>query len=142
VWPDTGRLERTRRAIDLARHEDLLVERGDALAVVPDVVRALPGSGVVCLLTTWAFGYFPPDDRHAFVDLLTTLGRERPLVWIAGDEPGVVDDVVPGPTATTSLPADGGERSVLSAVRFDGGALEKTTLAVVQPHGRWLHWEA
>jgi hypothetical protein len=141
VWPDTGRLARTQRAIELARAEELEIRRGDALAVLPEVVAGLPDDGVVCLVTTWVFAYFLADDRRRLVDLLTDLGRDRRLVWIAADSPGVVDDVVPGPARPEPARDVAGERGVLSAVCFEGGGLEKTTLAFVHPHGAWLSWE-
>jgi hypothetical protein len=138
VWPDTNRLERTERAIDAALVQRPRLVRGDAVDALPAVLGELPSAGVACVITTWAFSYLHMGDRVRFVELLAQAGRERPVLWIAGDSPGIVELVEPGP-----LPEhEPAETSVLSAVAFDGGAPRPQLLALVHPHGLWIDWRA
>jgi hypothetical protein len=136
IWPDTGRLERTATAIDLAAADPPEVVVGDALDLLPDVLDGL-GPGLAVVTTTWSFSYLVPDGRHAFVDILRRAGHRRPVVWVAGDGRGVVEAVDPDGHAGP----DGNEDcDVLTAVRFAGGSEEARLLALVQSHGRWLDW--
>jgi hypothetical protein len=131
VWPETGRLPRTELAIKEAAADPPLVLQGDAFDVLPGAVRGLPSDTVVCVSTFWAFAYFPVDVRPRFADLLADLARERPLVWVYGEGPGV------GPAF--GEPPD---ECVLGLVFFDRGEPEPVLLAQVQPHGDWIRWVA
>lgn len=136
VWPDTNRLERTARAIEAARAHPPRLVGGDALDALPGVLAGLPSTGAACVMTTWAFSYFSVDDRARFVELLADAGRSRPVVWIAGDGPGVVELVEPGPVPQHD-PVDA---AVLSAVAFEGSSRRPRLLAFVHPHGLWIDW--
>ena len=135
LWPDTGRLERARAAMVVARQEPPTVLRGDALDLLPEVFDGVAPEGVVCVLTTWSYAYLFTEQRQRFVELLAREGRRRPVVWLAGDSPGVVDLV----EVASSGPADG---EVLSAVTFDGRSTDARVLARVHPHGLWMDWLA
>jgi hypothetical protein len=135
VWPDTGRLERARAAMAVARAGPPTVLRGDALDRLPDVFDRLGSDGIACVLTTWSYSYLSAEQRLSFVELLAHEGRHRPVVWIAGDGPGVVDAV--------EVSADGpGDGEVLSAVTFEAGSTDARVLARVHPHGLWMDWLA
>jgi hypothetical protein len=71
------------------------------------------------------------EERPAFTDLLADLARERPLVWLYGEGPGI------GPAF--GEPPD---ECVLGLVFFDDGVPEPVLLAQVHPHGDWLRWMA
>ena len=138
VWPGTGRFERTAGAIELGRADPPPVLRSDALETLPGVLAGL-GEGRVVVLNSWSFAYFSLEQRRAYVDLLATVGRSRPLVWLCMDAPGVVDlldgEEVPPPGSP--------ESDVLSGVTFGGGAAARAeVLAFVQSHGRSLAWRA
>ncbi len=133
VWPGTGRLERARAAIALAQKDPPKVLRGDATDLLPAVLDGLTSGGVVCVLTTWSFSYLLVEQRQRFVELLTDRGRERPVVWIAGDASGVAD-LGPGEKV-------GAEGDVLTAATFDGSTAFEL-LAQVHPHGQWIDWRA
>jgi hypothetical protein len=137
VWPDTGRLERARQAVELARRHPPAVLRGDAVTALPDVLHGL-GPGVACVLTTWALGFFPPEQRARFIEILCEEGKARTVVWIACEGPGIVDLVDPG-----AFPDYGhGGANVMTAVAFDGGGTDPTFLGFVAPHGAWIDWRA
>jgi hypothetical protein len=131
VWPRSDRLARTRLAIDEAAADPPEVVQGDAFDALPDAARDVPPGAVVCVSTSWTFAYFPADRRPAFTQLLTDLARERPLVWLYGEGPGV------GPEFGESA-----DECVLGMVFFDKGAPEPVLLAQVHPHGDWINWLA
>lgn len=139
VWPDTGRLPRTRRALEEARRSPLRFVQGDAVESVTDVVLGLPSDVVPVVTTTWAFAYLSRPQRVAFREALAAASRDRPVVWISGEGPGVVDlftDVEAPPDA------QGVEASVLGLVVFRDGAPDAQLLALVHPHGSWIDWRA
>jgi len=141
VWPDTGRLERTARAIGEAIAEPPPVRAGDAVALLPDVLDEL-GPGLAVVVTTWSYAYVLPDQRPAFIDALRRTGRSRPLVWIAAEARGLIESVdlssvAEPPASMQTSPVD-----VLSAWRFDGAGDEARILALVHSHGLWIDWRA
>ena len=74
VWPDTGRLDRTRAALEHARDAGLRIVKGDAVDDVAAVVRSLPDACVPVVVTTWALAYLSVSRRAAFAETLTALG--------------------------------------------------------------------
>lgn len=137
VWPDTGRLERTRRALEEARRADLPVLAGDAVDVLADAVRSLPPGCHPVVVTTWAATYLSPERRHAFSDRLADLGRERPITWVSGEPPGVVPPLgEPAPLVGD----DGTHGHPLGIVSYAGGDVDARVVADAHPHGWWIAW--
>lgn len=137
VWPDTGRLPRSRVAFEAARGADLQIVVGDAVDAIEDVVKSLPADCIPVVLTTWALAYLLPERRSAFESALATLGRERPLAWISGEGPGVVSYFADVEVVTDAM---GTIASILGLVMFSGDAVDATMLGFVHPHGSWLDW--
>jgi hypothetical protein len=138
VWPDTGRLERTRAAIRDAQEHPPTITRGDMVEDLPPLIADLPPDALACVITTWAFAYLAPEARPRFVDQLARVGRTRPVVWISGEGPGVVAAFA----GVRPPDGDGIELSVLGAMDFDSGATRATPLAFVHPHGASIDWLA
>ena len=137
VWPDTGRLPRTRLALDEVRRTPPQLVRGDAVDSVRDVVLGLPSDLVAVVTTTWALAYLSEERRVAFRDALAEVSRQRPVAWISGEGPGVVDTF-----AGIEAPSDaqGMQASLLGLVVFRSGDLAAELLAFVHPHGSWIDW--
>jgi hypothetical protein len=138
VWPDTGRLERTAAALELARGLRPVVHEGDAATDLAPLLAALPDGVLPCVTTTWVLAYLGPAQRTAVVEQLARAGRERPVVWISAESSGVVEVFAPGPppehdTVTPTL---------LGAVIFDREGAHPTELGWIHPHGAWLDWRA
>ena len=70
MWPDTGRLTRTRLALEEARRTPLELVRGDAVEDVGDLIASLPVDATAVVTTTWVVGYFSPEQRTGFRDAL------------------------------------------------------------------------
>ena len=138
VWPDTGRLERTAAAIELARRDPPVVVEGDANEAVPGVLAGLPGDAVPIVITTWAFAYLSIEERAAFTVMLAEESRRRPLAWLSAEGAGTVEAL------GRALPAraDAEDADVLGAIVFDGGAPRAQVLGLVHSHGHWLDWRA
>jgi hypothetical protein len=138
VWPDTGRLPRTRRALAAARQDPPALVRGDAVATISDVVDGLPDDAIAVVSTTLAFAYFSQTDRVAFRDTLAALSRRRPIAWVSAEVAGVVAafDEIPGFTDR-----DGTDACLLGLMQFRAGAVDADLLAYVHPHGAWIKWQ-
>src|SRR5262249_26962563 len=126
MWPDTGRLERTRAAIRDAQRHPPTLRRGDMVADVFAILADLPHDATVCVLTTWAVAYLSRAGRDDFAAELARASRDRPVVWISGEGPNVVPAF-----AGLHVPTRDIEASILGAIVFEGGTERATPLAFV-----------
>lgn len=135
VWPDTGRLDRTRAALDLAvKHPNELVT-GDAIADLPALLEGINGEVVVT--TTWAIVYLPPEKWAVFADILRVASMKRPVHWISAEAPGVVH-LLPH---IDPPHVEGSSATVLGSVTFKNGEVDQAkVLAHVHSHGQWMWW--
>jgi hypothetical protein len=137
VWPGTGRFDRAVRAIDLGKAKPPPVLRGDALETLPAVLAGL-GAGRIVIVNSWSFSYFSVEQRQAYAELLAEVGRRRPVAWLCGDAPGVVELL-----AAEAPPAGSIESDWLSGVTFQREAPPRAELiAFVQSHGQSMAWQA
>jgi hypothetical protein len=137
VWPDTGRLARTRRALEeVAMHPPTFV-KGDAVDMLATALANAPATAFPVFVTTWALAYLTRERRHEFRDGLASLSARRPLAWVSGEGPGVIDAF-----ADVQAPPDpqGMTPSVLGLMTFSDGASDARPLGLVHPHGSWLDW--
>ena len=88
VWPDTGRLARTRLALDEARRESLTIVQGDAVDRVAELIDRLPGDATAVVTTTWVVAYFSGEHRAGFREALAAASTTRPVAWISAETPG------------------------------------------------------
>jgi hypothetical protein len=139
VFPDTGRLERTRRAFAELQHAPPRIVKGDATNIVKDVLHALPEDIPAIVTTTWVAAYFPADGRTAFRDQLAAASQHRPVAWVSAEGAGVVDLF-----GEIDVPVDaqGTAGNVLGLAQFRAGELTTEVLAFVHPHGNWIDWQA
>jgi hypothetical protein len=136
VWPDTGRVERTRAAIRDAQEHPPTIARGDMVEDIAPLVAGLPRDALACVINTWSLAYLSRSGRQRFAERLAAIGRTRPLVWISAEGPGVVPAF-----AHVQPPRDDDiELNVLGAIEFDGDESRATTLAYVHPHGASINW--
>jgi hypothetical protein len=137
VWPDTGRLPRTRRALADIRRDPPRVVNGDAVDSIGEVVLALPPGATATVTTTWALAYLSRERRVAFRDALRDASHERAIAWISGEGQGVVDLF-----ADVEAPSDaqGMQASIFGLATFRAGAVDAELLGFVHPHGSWIDW--
>jgi hypothetical protein len=135
IWPGTGRHDRARAAMKLAAGRPGLVRQGDMVGDLGPLLASL-GNEPVAVVTSWAYSYLPVEVRSSFQQVLQTASLDRPVAWVSCDGIGVVDLF-----QTPCPPPERGEvPSVLGLAVFDGGSVDATTLAYVQPHGAWISW--
>jgi hypothetical protein len=139
VWPDTGRLERTRAAIELARAAPVDVVEGDLVDDLATAAARLPSDLPLCVVTSWAVGYLPVPDRSRFAGALASLSHDRAVAWLSAEGRGVVDQFdVPEHEAN-----DGTAPSVIGVVRYESGRqVAADLLGTCHPHGSSLTWTA
>ncbi|MFM9166104.1 MAG: DUF2332 family protein, partial [Candidatus Limnocylindrus sp.] len=135
VWPDTGRLDRTRAALKLAASRPSELIEGDGLETLSDVLSSLQGPIVVT--TTWVVAYMDTKYRARLSAELMAASQERDIYWISAEAPGVVShlpEVLP-PQVEGPLP------SVIGSVTFTKGEIAETrVLAHAHSHGSWIWW--
>jgi hypothetical protein len=121
VWPDqAGRLERLRRAIDVARHDPPELTRGDYVAELPSLLRDRVEGAQLVVFQTASTMYLDRGGAENMRAALHEAGGEEPLVFVT----------------TGRAPDDDG--FALEVERFPDGAPER--VAVFDFHGEWLDW--
>lgn len=125
MWPDQvtrlKRLERAMALFDAVRPE---IRTGDALALLPDALRAMPEDEPVCIYHTIVTYQFSHEMRDALDNMLTMAGLRRP-VWRL---------------ALEAEAKDGNWRNWLTLGRYHDGTVERRTLAEAHAHGTWIEW--
>ncbi len=135
VWPDTGRMERTRAALSLAAQNYPDLRQGDAVRDTTTIIDSM--SGIVVVVTTWVMAYLSEDERSMFDLSLRAASGPRDIYWISAEAPGVV----PGIPLIDSPVHDGTSSSVLAVRHFRGGEVAGSWVqAHVHGHGRWIWW--
>ena len=124
VWPEhADRLAVLQAAIALAKDEPSPVRRGDLTCDLAEGAAQLPADATLVVYHSAALAYVDPDGRAAFRAEVAALARDRPVVWMSNEGPGVVVDV----------PVPDGPVPFVLAV--DGRAV-----AYTDPHGRSIDW--
>jgi hypothetical protein len=121
VWPDqAARLERLRRAIEVARRDPPELIRGDYVEKLPALLRdRVPGAQLVVFQTASTM-YLDRTGAERLRAALHDAGSREPLVFIT----------------TARAPDDDG--FALEVERFPDGGPKR--LAVFDFHGAWLDW--
>jgi hypothetical protein len=121
VWPDqAGRLERLRRAIEVARRDPPELIRGDYVAELPGLLRDRVAGAQLVVFQTASTMYLERVGAERLRAALHDAGDREPLVFVT----------------TGRAPDDDG--FALEVEHFPGGSPER--LAVFDFHGAWLDW--
>jgi hypothetical protein len=138
TWPDTGRLDRTRAAIDVAASSPPDVRTGDVVEDLGPLLDGLGGAGPVCVVTSWALGYLDAAQRGRFVEVLTRAGARRKVAWLSMENRGTVPAIEPTTSPTVTFTAG---PSLMGLTTFGAqGVDDQRALAHVHPHGAALEW--
>ena len=138
TWPDTGRLERTRAAIEMAQASPPHVRQGDLVADIGALLGEIEAEGAVCVVTSWTLGYLDTYQRAEFVAALAQAALVRPIAWVSLELP----DVVPGiDTKTPPLTTFSTAPSLVGLTICRRGRIEsQRAVAHVHPHGEAFEW--
>jgi hypothetical protein len=135
VWPDTGRFDRTRAALELAASRPSELIEGDALEMLSAVLSSVQGPIVVT--TTWVVAYMDIEYRARLSAELMAASHERDIYWISAEAPGVVSHL-----PEVELPqVEGPVPSVVGLVTLTKGEIaDARVLAHAHSHGSWIWW--
>lgn len=125
VWADDSeRLERLRRAIDLARSTadppELL--EGDFVDLLPEVLEQQDGDALTLVFDSHSTEYLEDERYERLVARIARAGRRLPLAWVSVEQPR----------------RRRGAGHVLELQQWPRG--ERRRLARVHYHGAELHW--
>jgi hypothetical protein len=96
---------------------------GDAVALLPGVLDAMPPSIVPVVIHTHVLNQFPPVQRQALADLLRAATGRRTIYRIGNDLGGGSPKHYP-----------------LRLLAYTGDRVDARVLAHVDGHGRWIRW--
>jgi hypothetical protein len=144
---ETGAVTRFHHAVQIARENAARAIRGDARALLPEVLAAIPDDRLVCLIDSYVHVFFSDEELRAFRDIVDQAGAERDLYWIS------VDPLVPmGSHASRSVlgisvPEMLVERNqregvfgVIGRLSYRRGRRESALLGIAHPGAAWLEW--
>jgi hypothetical protein len=122
IWPDQPhRLDRLDRAIAMFLETQQEIRAGDAVALLPAVLAAIPAGEPACVYHTIATYQFSKDMRDALEAILAGAGLCRPVWHLAFEFDGEKDFPV-------------------TLTHHDGGTPRARKLGLAQPHGGWIAW--
>jgi hypothetical protein len=127
VWPEqTGRLQRLRTAIEIARAEAPLVLEGDLLELTARVAARAPAGARLVIFHSATLAYVSSEDRRRFAQTVRDLGA----TWLSNEGLGVLE-----------LDAQAELRERIGPDRESFIlAQDDRALAFADPHGAWLEW--
>jgi hypothetical protein len=144
---EIGAVTRFHHAADVAISYPARAVRGDAGAVLPDVLEGIPDGPIVCLLDSYVHVFFEPEELRRFRAVVDRAGAERDLDWIS------IDPLVPmGPSAERSVlgipvPQSLIERNraqgvfgVIGRLSYRQGRRSGALLGLAHPGAAWLEW--
>ena len=127
VWADQGeRLERLRRAIELARSDPPRIVGGDYVEVLPRALAERADDAITVVYHSASLGYLKREDRERLTRTIEEAGRVGSLAWISYEF--LEDEEV------------GFERFGLDVRVWPGG--ESRRLARLDGHGNRMLWLA
>jgi hypothetical protein len=128
VWADQfARLERLRRAIELAREDPPELVAGDYLELLPGLLESRAPDALTVVFHSASTGYLRPEERAQLRAAIEDAGRAGPLAWIAYEFADDGEEVGFGTFALELTRWPGGERRLLA--RLDGHANRMRWLA-------------
>ncbi len=84
VWADQAdRLERLRRAIDVARRDPPRLVRGDYVELLPELLARRGHDGLTVVYHSASTSYLHRAERERLAQVIETAGGEGPLAWIS-----------------------------------------------------------
>jgi hypothetical protein len=147
IPPEAGALRRVAGAIEVARAGDAPIIRGDAHELLSDVLRAVPAGLLVVVVDSFAAVFFDEAMQQDMSEVISRLGRERDVAWIA------LDPLVPlgtrarrtvqgldAPSRLVEQNRRGGAFAALSLVAYLDGTASSRLLASAHPSGTRMEW--
>jgi len=120
IWPEhSERRERLPAAMELVRKEDIHLEEGDGVELLPQLISATPVDSLPCIFHTHVANQMTAKQQKQLLDQVDEIGKQRDLCHIHNNM---------GPHLHLTYYLDG--------VRHD------VPLAKTDGHARWVEWLA
>ena len=140
IWPDEpDRIARLRAAIELARRDPSRVVRGDALALLPELLAPADDGVHPVVWHSWVLAYWTPTAQRALAAAIDELGAARDLTWLYLEQPSETPGL---PTPAVAGVRHDPDDSALVAVSYRGGERTVERLADAHPHVHRMRWLA
>jgi hypothetical protein len=144
---EIGAVTRFHRAAEVAIAHPSRTVRGDAGAVLPDVLEGIPDGPLVCLLDSYVHVFFEPEDLRRFRAVVDRAGAERDLDWVSIDplvpmgrsaEKSVLG--IPVPQSLVERNRQRGVFGVIGRLSYREGRRSGALLGFAHPGAAWLEW--
>jgi hypothetical protein len=149
VPQEIGAITRFHHAAQVAIAHPTRTVRGDACAVLPDLLAAIPDGPLICLVDSYVNVFFGPEELRRFRAIVDLAGAQRDLDWVS------IDPLVPmGRAADASVlgipvaPAivernrREGVFGVVARLTYRAGCPTSALLGLAHPGAAWLEWLA
>ncbi len=96
IWPDQPeRLKRFKTALKLLSDAKILLHKGNANAILPDVLTQIPQDQQICVMHSFTLNQFSENDREKFDQILEMASANRSiwrisLEWIGTENPELI----------------------------------------------------
>lgn len=135
VYPDQReRRRRLEAAVGMARARPPVVTAGDLVDDLPTVLAEVPNDAQLVVFHSAVLTYVRPDRRQAFAGVLADASKQRDIVWLSNEPPGVIREVA------ALAPPQSELRYLLARTLFTNGQRRDALLALAHPHGADLTW--
>jgi hypothetical protein len=144
---EVGAVNRFHRAARVALEHPARTVRGDACAVLPEVLASIPEDRLVCLLDSYVHVFFEAGELRRFRALVDDMGATRDLDWISLDPLVPMGDAatdtvigIPAPGALLERQRRGAVFGALARVSYRGGERSESVLGLAHPGAAWIEW--
>ena len=144
---EIGAVTRFQSAVEVAIAHPARRVRGDACAVLPEVLAGISDQALVCLIDTYVHVFFGDDELQRFRSIVDEFGAHRDLDWVSVDPlvpmgESARDSVlgVPVPNALVERNRREGVFGVVGRLSYRGGRRSEALLGLAHPGAAWLEW--
>ena len=123
VWPEHEKRDKQlERAIEVARKNPPEMVHGDALQVLPNLIRQVGDGSELCVYHSFTLSLATKEHRERLESILAQASEGRNVSWISFEW------------------AKDTETPLLELTRFEERVKTEKKLARAQPHGEWIEW--
>jgi len=146
---EIGAVTRFHHAADVAVAHPARRIRGDADAIVGEVLAQIPAGSTPCLVDSYVHVFFAPEELRRFRDILDAIGTERDLDWVSIDPLVPMGPAAHGSVLDVAVPQALVERNrqegvfgVIGRLSYRDGRRSAALLGLAHPGAAWLQWLA
>lgn len=140
---------RFQKAVEVALAHPARNVRGDASAVLPEILAAAQEGALVCLTDTYVHVFFGAEELIRFRSLVEQASGQRDIDWVSIDPLVPMGERASNSVLGISVPAALVERNrregvfgVVGRLTYRGGQRSGALLGLAHPGAAWLEWLA